>query len=406
MKGLFVKDFIIKLAQATPVSQDAAQWPKQALNEFLAEFPEFTNEDLQVQMHRKDPEKGYAIGAITFRKGTIAVPIIIKEFAMSSFDVIVAMNKVMPLTRENLFTLFSNKQAYGTLAPIDTAGNFVSMFDPALRAASGEYSMNQYSVKAAESVDYSFIDHLSDSTTAKVKNAILKLVNDDLELKVAFERNKTTEILDKIASLRENDKIDVKSTLSHALDRDIHYIYKTGANEYTGIFGSSQAYDPVVMKLTQNDIKDFDSLKLVKIACEKGCKCPKCSKKMPEKKKVAVFSILNDKINKLVIREDHKYAEIAPFEKLGDAYEEYKLELEGKMPEVGKKYVLKLGDNEVTRPWDVIRTTFLEGTHKFAVDVFDGLEKRSYYITKGIKGIYPHETEKKAYYISDSIDWV
>jgi len=404
MKGLFVNTDFVKLAYTTPVSQDPAQWPKQALNEFLAQFPEFTNEDLQVQLTKKEPDKGYAVGAIMFKKGTVAVPIIIKEFGMFTFDVIVAANKIMPLTRENLFSLFSNKQAYGTLAPIDTAGNFVSMFDPALRAAAGEYSMNMYSVKAGSaSEDYSFIDRLSNSTSAKIKQAILSLIESDLEANEAFKKNKTYDVIEKIATLKENDKIDVKNTLSHALGRDIHYIYKSGSDEYTGIFGSTEAFDPVIVKMTKDEFKEFTPIKLAKCSEKKN-------EKEKKKKKIAVFSIVNDKINKLVLSEDAKYAEFTPndeflhgsLEKRG-MYEPSELKFDGVMPEAGKKYILKLG-NEVTRPWDVIRTTFMGG--KFTVDVFDGLEKHSYMITKGIQGIHKHETQKNAHYISDSIDWI
>lgn len=399
MEGLIVNnDFVAKLAQAMPVSTDPSQWPKEALNEFLAQFPEFTNEDLRVQLTRKNPEKGYAVGAILFREGTIAVPIIIKGFSMSSFDVVVAINRIMPLTRENLFTLFSNKQAYGSLAPIDTGGDFISMFDPALRAAAAGYGSTTYNLKSAsaESEDYSFIDRLSDSTTAKVKNQILTHVEADPQIKRAFELNKTTDILEKVATLKENDKIDVNKSLSHSLDRDIHYIYKTGADKYIGIFGSSQAYDPVTVDMTKNEAEDFESFKLAKCSTKSG----KTDKK---KRKLAVFSILDDKINKLIITEEGKYAEVAPYERFEDTYEASEDSLEAKIPEAGKTYVMKIGDN-VTRPWDVINTTFLGGS-QFKVDIANGLEKRAYYITKGINGVFPHETEKNAFYIGDSAEW-
>jgi len=401
MKGLFTKiSDVEKGAYWSPVPEDSAEWPKQAINEFLAEYPEFTNQDLQVQFSRKDPKKGYAVGAIVFSKRSIAVPIIIKEFKLAGFDVIVAANRLMPLTRENLFTLFTDKSAYGDLQPLDSNQDFISRFDPALRAASGWSGGGEsYSLKAGE---YSFIDRVSNSVTSTAKMAVLSAINDNNDIKNKLKHNDNYDIVEKIASLKETNKVDVEKTLSHALERDVHYIYKTGADTYKGIFGSSQAYDPIIMDLTKEEASKFEPINF------KGYDRRHIAE--ADSIKAAVAKIDGDENHQIVVTSRGEYAEIkdSNLSKLGSYCEVISDKqpipwLNGEVPQAGSKYILKIG-GQFTRPTDVMGTEFFN--NQFKVHTFNGLEKKSYYITKGINKIFKHEREKNAYYLPDSVSWI
>lgn len=396
MKDLFITLNVEKTsAYYTNVPTEISEWPKAALSAFLHEFPEFTNEDLGIDLYKKDEEQGYAIGAIKFREGTLAVPIIIKEWQLAPFDIIMTAEHTLPLTHDNLASLFSNRNAYAGLSKA-TGEIFPAVFDPSLRSA-GSPGSYTYSLKTASSIgDFSFIDSVSDSVGSKAKKALLDIIYKDLETQSLFKKNDTYEIVEKIANLSSNDSIDVSKVMSRSLPRDIHYIYKVaGTNQYTGIFGNSTVYDIVTKNLTEDDLKSESFVK-----CAED---PKPMKKKKSKHKCSVFNIHGDTQNKLIINSEGKYAEFSINSRYSDEYEVNDAELVASYPKTDHKYVIlvKSAENEVTRPVDVLSVVETDG--KACITVFDGFKKHSYYVTRGINGIYDHDTEKNASYIGENV---
>lgn len=412
MDNLFIKRATAIEKVAYRVNADASSWPKEALNSFLEDYPEFTSEDLQVNILKKDEERGYGIGSISFRNGTLSVPIIIRDWNLSSFDVLIAANSILPLTRDNLFSLFTNKSAYGTLKPEEDNGDFISKFDPALRAATSSYQAGAWgnSTKMGSlEEDYSFIDKISNTILKDDKEDILISLNNPLTKAMITNNDAVAKMNTKISSIESVPEVDIKESMSHSLPRDIQYIYKTGYNSYKGIFGNKEVHDPIVIDMTSEDVSSFDHIVL----------SPNPSVKTANSKKIACIKPIGSTNSEIVITEDGNWCEITPSTKIASYYvktplvvdnEDIKnirgmdfLNFSSSIPSAGCTYVLKVG-SDYTRPVEVLSTQWLE--NKLKVDTFDGLYKKSYYIVKGIKGIYAHDTEKNASYIGDDISWV
>jgi hypothetical protein len=394
MKGLFKQVGLTKLGYWKPVDVDSAEWPKAVLTTFLEEFPEFTSQEIHINFARKEPKKGYAIGAITIGKNSgLAVPVIISNFKLADMDIIIAQGQILPLTRENIFTLFSNKTAFSSLSTPEKTGPFVAMFDNALQAAQSVPGAKMGAVTPPD--EHSFIDNISSSVTKTAKEAVLSAVARTDTVK-AFEDNDTLSVLEKISTLPDATQINIRQAVSHTLERDIYYIHGTQkSGEYVGIFGNSDVYDPQIVKLTEGDIEGISHVKL------------NAASKIPEDtfvNKFAEFSVKNDSGARLLINHDNQYIELSPSEKLSsNEVVSALVNFKSSNPESGRKYVLKVG-NEVMRPVQVQNVRYFD--KKACVTVFDGLQAQEWRITPGIKEVLPHESEKNVYYVPKSAEFI
>ena len=83
--------------------QDATMWDEEVMRHLHEEFPELTEDSLEVVFKKTDAKKGYGYGFVSLgNKGMIKVPIIIKEFKMFPLDVMLFNEKAYPLTADTV----------------------------------------------------------------------------------------------------------------------------------------------------------------------------------------------------------------------------------------------------------------------------------------------------------------
>lgn len=97
----------------------------------------------------------------------------------------------------------------------------------------------------------SFIDRIAPTVTQQMKDSFFDQIQKNASILEGFKRNGTSDLLLKLAKINP-EAIDFKDRVRKELDRDLHYIYKTGSHEWKMILGSSKVNDPV--EITIDDV--------------------------------------------------------------------------------------------------------------------------------------------------------
>lgn len=370
-----MNDLFIKQTQFTKVAYDQASrastdWTKDVLESFYNQFPIFTNTAVRVEWKKKDEDKGYGLGIIIVERGQgLTIPIIIEQLNIYPFDTAFIGEAVMPLTEWNIQEFASGKSAFQRTVPKDSGDISDALFNPSF----SQVIYPNYKVA-------SFIEKLQGNITKEAKDHILHTVQNNKSIAEGFKQNKTYEVIEKIASLKEMETVDIKDFISKDLNRDIHYIYKTGRFNYKAIFGNSEVDNPVELELSSSMAEKLPHVKTAKCSC--------AQLKTAELRKIGTFQV-KDRDYKLSIDETGNYVEIpqglqVTTSKTWDLADKLEPNTEG---------IFKFG--EVVTPVFRVLSVYTE-KNKTMIDTFNGLEKTSYVKMYGIQEPYK---EKNITYI-------
>jgi hypothetical protein len=187
-------------SQALFLNRDATQWVKEITTLFLQRFPYMQEEPIGISWSKKDPDKGYAVGALKVLQNGV-VPLIIKEWRLSPMDVLILPEVTIPLSDYFLKKLYHTPEIFSGLADANTKSN-ESLFggENYLQfSPTGEYGgggNGVHVIRDAVKVA-SVIDNLSYINKDDAKQVLAHL--EDEAVKRAFEKNGHEKIFEKIA---------------------------------------------------------------------------------------------------------------------------------------------------------------------------------------------------------------
>lgn len=385
---LFFTQPVFEKTAGAMLDQDSTKWKTQVLNEFFTEFPQFMSRNVEITFKQKDDKTGNAVGSI-FSEGLV-VPVIVDSYELSPFDVMYFDGVTLPLTEETLGSVLSSKSAFKDVVVRDADnGRFDRLFQ-------GPLIDIQPTVSKVASLNQSMIDRVSDSITSEHKQELLESLQDE-EIRAGFEKNGTVDVLEKIASVKPKDKYSFKDALSRVIDRDIHYIHKTGRFQYKGVFGNSQVDDVIELDLDEEEVEKIASMKSVKGVYEK----PTLMEKQAQISKGAALEV-PDEDEKLVvlnvdgirkhafIHEDEKEVNTSSAEKCAELFP-------GEIPKIGD-YGVFVKDNEATEPFEV--TGLIKSAQNYRVSGFDGSKRVTYEPVRGIDQIEINDDNNSHHYIT------
>lgn len=106
---------------------------------------------------------------------------------------------------------------------------------------------------------------IASTITQEMKDEFFTTLQEDPSVVEGFKRNGTANLVLKLAAVAPKT-VDFKEQIRADLDRDIHYIYKSGSHEYTGLFSNSKVADTVRLTLTEDVATKLGTLKTSPLA--------------------------------------------------------------------------------------------------------------------------------------------
>tara|TARA_Y100001963_G_scaffold39580_1_gene55388 strand:+ start:6649 stop:8475 length:1827 start_codon:yes stop_codon:yes gene_type:complete len=398
MEPLFIKapEFQEKTA-TVPLGRDASKWTKELLDAFFSEFPQFMEEDIDVEFKRKDPEKGYAVAII--RLGEFVVPVIIRNGQLPPFDVIYKNGVPLPLSQDTLADIYKNKSAFGQLVADDRDPHRDLFMNPSVNLQLGSSTIQKFSSygllgEYEGPQNPSMLNKMARKVSQAQKETLMTMLEDDSDVIAGFSLNGTADVLQKVASLDTQDDFDFKKSVSKHLERDVHYIYKEGRFGYKGIFGNSEIDDPLEVEIKNPAfVEKVGNIKTYATEAE-GDSIPL--------DKAAIFNIYDSKDDQLVVFEQEgKVGHVRHHSQ--DVSDNAADKLDGVRPTVGT-FGTFVKESSALPPFEV--ESVLKNKQHYEVKGWDGFNKVAYYPSKGIKAPIAHEEYNNAWYIPTDMQFV
>jgi hypothetical protein len=231
----------------------------------------------------------------------------------------------------------------------------------------------------------SLIEKIAATVTQEQKDAFFSVLANDERIVEGFKQNQTGEPILKLAAVKPQE-INFIDKVRKELPRDIHYIYKTAAHEYTGIFGNAHIADPVVITLGEEQAKQMEAIRTA----------PLSTFSEPIEKTAGTKFAFNANDRTFVVMADNTFLEFEPGKTPAldeNGMLKFASLAEDAEPEITKNATWSVGTwfaepFEVTRVW--------VDHDKEYVETWNGLEKRAYTRMQGIDAPY---TEKGITYL-------
>ena len=377
MENLFIEPIEHEKYAMVRVSDDTTKWVKEIIGELLKNFPELANTPLQVSYHQKDPAKGFAVASI--QADGFSVPAVISDFTLSPLDVVIVNSIMLPLTKETLYDLMQNPNAFSTVVK-GRKELATTVFDSPLSLPSDNYGSNSF-----QSFSNNFIDKISSFVERKDYERLIDEITKP-EHYAGFVKNDTTDVVEKISSLKVSDVVDfAEASLSNInIDRQMIFEDELG-NKHV-----KQANSKVDYTWT-TPLGQLDAV---------SNKCATYSEENIENKEVSSGNTYPIEEGILYLTKEGEFYIFDRESHVKIAEKVNNFEVEGNMPELGDHGIFVVG-NEATSPFEVVGLQKVAGAGNFEVTGWDGLTKTAYLPLRGIDkdSLIPHEDLDNTYYV-------
>lgn len=150
--------FIKEAAFAARLGETPENWPQELTSELMKQLPFLSDYDVNVNLDRVDPQRGFAFGYADVANKTerpeveheesglphIRIPLIVMEKAVKPFSVFLDGEKVLPLTEERIREILFNPSTFDISATPPRDPSLVETLMPPQRSGigmGGEYKM-------------------------------------------------------------------------------------------------------------------------------------------------------------------------------------------------------------------------------------------------------------------------
>ena len=216
----------------------------------------------------------------------------------------------------------------------------------------------------------SVIDKIAGTVTQHMKDSFFAELEKNASIAEGFKRNNTQEPIQKLAAIAPS-VVNFNERVRKELDRDIHYIYKTGSHEWRGIFGNSHVVDPVEISLDAVAAERMEHVRAAAII------------ELDKQASAPIKGMFKTAEAAFVVFDNNDYTEL-PSRLVEDVGT--KLMYTPSEPEITKAAVWETIDGQYTRPFEITRI-WTDGT-KERIETWDGMDKISYIRMQGIDTPY------------------
>lgn len=243
------------------LSNDIDSWPEDIIQKIKERVPKVSGMNAMVKFMKKDEENGTATGSIviTSPDKTAIVPIIVKDFNLMPLDVIIAKQRLLPLTPDyfdaifednNIFQKLEEYPMFSGLGRFEDANLWNSIYPPSL----GRY--------AYASAGYPIMDAISDDIDGgPFRKELREMIDKDEKIAARFVNNGHWDLMKKVANLtiavNENEFRQGKESL---IPKNVAMVYLESPNKYTILSSADKTFCPVITKVDRPECHKFVSM--------------------------------------------------------------------------------------------------------------------------------------------------
>jgi hypothetical protein len=376
MDALFLDQEHLEKTATFYVDSDHTTWVKTIITRLLSEYPSLSNFELAVEWKNNDFKQGYAVGVINVQN-VAAIPIIIKDRAVSDMDVIIANGLTLPLNDTTLVAIFNNPEAFKE-TKIDSSRVFDQfLFNKDLDQPESDYSSVKYA---------SVLEKVSSTVLEEDKKVLLDTMLDSMQ---EFITSDNVEFIQKVADIKSIDVNDFAENLMRGLDMDRQYVYNDEQGNSVVKQASSRVNYTYRLDVTKPEA-DSCQLKANSGELEKTA-----SYERSNSYSVGERTLFLTKEGSYTIFDNNEIpASVHNFEEMHTE------------PSIGDTGVYVVG-NTSTVPFEVLGIQKIAGVGQSQVAGFDGLKRVSYYPLNIERCEFvEHDMYKDAYFVPKNAKFV
>ena len=253
--NLFIDNPEMHDASMHRMPNDIDSWPEEIIQKLKERVPKTSGMNTMVKFMKKDEENGTATGSIVISSPnrTAIVPIIVKDFMMSPLDVVIAKQKLLPLTLDFFDSIFEDNNVFQKLEEYPTFGGLGRFEDANLWDAIYPPSLGRY---AYASAGYPILDAISDDMDG---SWVRTKVAGDMAATARFYQNGHREVLTKIADMQPVNMDEYRQGKEKLIPRTVVGVYREGANKYNILSNSDSVFHPGINTVDRSKLHHFVS---------------------------------------------------------------------------------------------------------------------------------------------------
>lgn len=257
--GLFVDSPEMNDVSLTRLSNEPDQWAEEAVQKLKERIPKSSPLSLMVKFQKKDEESGTATGAIivsSVEKKAI-VPLVIKEFMLYPLDVMIADDKIFPLTPDYFDAVFLNNVLFQRLEEYPIYSGMGRFDNYAVQLNEAIYPPNMGGRYAYASGSYPMLESIAQTINpTELKEFLAK----NPGVIANFEKNGTADIVKSITKIQPVNMSEYDSAIRDLIPRNILMVKKMGYDNYSILANSDEVFDPrITKKINRHECMNFIS---------------------------------------------------------------------------------------------------------------------------------------------------
>lgn len=244
--GLFIDSPEMNDVSLTRLSNESDMWPEEVVQKVKERIPKAASLNMMVKWMKKDDETGTATGSVVINSAekSAIVPIIVKDFMMSPMDVMIADQKLLPLTPEYFETVFLNNnlfqklEEYPMYAGMGRFDNYATQLNEAIYPP----NMGRYSYANGA---YPILENIANTINPSEFKQYLK---DNPNVLAQFHKTANDEVIRQLSKIQPVNLGEYESAARDLIPRSILMVKKMGYDNYSILANSDQVFDPRIMK--------------------------------------------------------------------------------------------------------------------------------------------------------------
>jgi hypothetical protein len=238
--GLFIDSPEMNDVSLSKLSQDPNSWAEEIIQKLKERVPQSNGLSMIVKFLKKDDEHGTATGAVTVNTADkqVSVPIIIREFMLYPLDVMLADQKILPLTPDYFMGVFQSTNPFLRLEEYPMYSGLHRFEDSSLWQAHFPPGQGRY---AYASAGYTILDNISGTIGGE---ELRKAITDDPTIAVGFSKHGHADVIKKLANLKAVNMNEFRQSSENLIPRNIAMLRAEGPNKYTILSNSDEVFSP------------------------------------------------------------------------------------------------------------------------------------------------------------------
>lgn len=237
------------------MSNDIESWPEDIIQKLKERVPKMAGMNSMVKFMKKDEENGTATGSVVINspEKTAVVPIIIKDFMLYPMDIMVAKQKLLPLTPDYFDAVFDDNNVFQKLEEYPTYSGLGRFEDANMWEAIYPPSLGRY---AYASAGYPILDAISDNVDG---STIKESIKSEKQATARYYNNGHLDVLKKVANLQPVNMKEFGRAADKLIPNSVVMVLKEGPNKYTSLTTSDEVFHPGIQTMDRESTCGFMS---------------------------------------------------------------------------------------------------------------------------------------------------